>query len=161
LKKTIFMIIAAGSISACATTKPPAATQLTTKQLDQVATAVANKQNTVTPAEAGTFDCAKLYDNYNTAMAGLQPAQKKKKSFLGSVLGTGLATTGAGLLGADIGVLRTMNKVEQAASIVNQAGEAKDNINTLTSASKTISVNKSAYNLALENGCSVEKLEER
>lgn len=159
MNKIVLLALSSVVFTACATTKPPAATQLSAKQFDQVAQAVASKQQTATPADAGTFDCTQLYKNYDTAMAGLQPETKKKKSFLGSVLGTGLATTGAGLLGANIGVLKTMNKVEQAAAIVNKAGDAQDNLNTLTSASKTISVNKSAYNLAMEKGCSVEELE--
>jgi len=156
LKKIAFTIVIAASLTACATTKP--ATQISAKQYDEVAQAVAAKSKTPTPAEAGTFDCGQLYENYDTAMANNRP-KKKKRSFLSSVVGSGLATTAAGMMGADLGVLKTVNTVEKAANIAKSAQDAQESVQMLTSMKKVTDINKSAYNLAMENGCSVEKLE--
>ncbi len=144
----------------CASNSKPV--ELSAEQYDQVAKAVAAEQGTVTAAEAGTFDCDMLYKNYDVAMENNAPKKKKKKFGLGSIAkiaGSGIGSSVALMTGADLGTLKTVVDAEQAVNAVNTVTTVNESMDTLTSATKVIDINRSAYKLAMQNGCEVSKLD--
>lgn len=135
--------------------------QLSAEEYDTVAAAVAEKQGTVTPAQAGTFDCDQLYDNYKDAME-THGVKKKKKFGLGKIAkiaGSGLGSSVALVSGADLGVLKTVSQAESIANTVNVVSGNQNGLNTLMEATNVLEINRTAYRLAMENGCKIKKLD--
>ena len=151
MKTLTLTIIAAATLSACATTQP-------VNQTAEVETL--DTKPVALQTEPRNFDCEQLYSNYKVALASAEPVKTspKKKSFLGTFVGSGVGTLAAGLMGVNTDVLNVMNTVENAALLKNKAQESSQAYKALKSMRNLSDIKKTAYSAASQEGCSLDAL---